>query len=154
MNNTPTNTGLRALHSPPSGPAVVELGPRGGQCGLSPPGPSRAHSWALPQDVPVAEGRLPHSGGRAPAGHGGGGGRLLGAVRAAPEGGARRGPSISSSRSAAPQPRPAPLQQLLEPARRAWGERARKGGPGRPRLLLFKQTPLRELWESALSLVK
>lgn len=71
MNNTPTNTGLRALHSPPSGPAVVELGPRGGQCGLSPPGPSRAHSWALPQDVPVAEGRLPHSGGRAPAGHGG-----------------------------------------------------------------------------------
>ena len=30
----------------------------------------------------------------------------------------------------------------------------KRGAPGRPRLLLFEQTPLRKLWELALSLVK
>ena len=123
MSNTPTNTGGSELSTLlPLVQWWSSLGPRSGQCGLSPPGPSRAHSSALPQDMPLAEGRLPHSGGRAPAGHGGM--SVAGGVRAAPEGGARRGPSISSSRSAAPQPRPAPSQQLLEPV-----GRAQKGSP-------------------------
>ena len=123
MSNTPTNTGGSELSTLlPLVQWWSSLGPRSGQCGLSPPGPSRAHSSALPQDMPLAEGRLPHSWGRAPAGHGGM--SVAGGVRAAPEGGARRGPSISSSRSAAPQPRPAPSQQLLEPV-----GRAQKGSP-------------------------